>query len=203
MRCLAAVCVVVLCGQACLADNESKPVIKPTTAQRKEVEEWLKVRGGRYHGSEAGGLDHILDLEKVGTDEHLKQLPPLKFTFSLKLTRSKVTDEGLKHLKDNQNLRALILRDTGITDEGVKQLAGLKNLDYLSLERTKITDVSMKIVGTFKDLYYLELGKTAITDAAIPDILRLKKLKFIDVKGSKITKVGEEVIENRPRPKRD
>ena len=120
MRYLIGICVVAVCEQPCRADDESKPVIRPTAAQLEEVKEWLKARGGRYHTSEAGGLDHILDLEKIATDEDLKQLPPLKFTFSLKLTRSKVTDEGLRHLKGLQNLRALDLADTAITG-GVPQ----------------------------------------------------------------------------------
>jgi hypothetical protein len=179
----------------CAAGQEDVKNTQPTPAQIKEAKDWVKGIKGEYQVpfEKKTGKSHRFVVPKA-TDDNLRTMPRMVFTFELDLSGGTVTDEGLKHLAGLPRLRKLDLRDNPVTEAGLKHLTGADDLKHLDLTRTKVTDAGIVHLTGLKKLTYLSLEETAITDAAIPELSKLKGLMHLGVSKTKITADGEKKL---------
>jgi internalin A len=123
---------------------------------------------------------YIGSLPRSATDEDLKKLPIVPFSFGLSLAgQEKITDAGMANLGSVKNLSHLCLNGTNVTDAGLKTLANLQSLFSLDLSFSKLTNVG--VIADLKNLLALNLNGTRVAGSGLREIYRLKELRYLDL----------------------
>ncbi len=209
-RLIASAIVCVCASNHCAQDRNT---IKPTNEQLEAAKKTfaslqVEFKADIYEGNDAQDGVFAAFMRKA-SDDDLRKIPDLPFSFGLDLSGSEITSAGLKTLANvknltklrldatrvheldalanRKNLLILKLSNTSITDAQLKQIAGLTKLVILDLSGTKITDAGLKELANFKDLRSLDLEKTAITDLGVKEIVRLKTLKRLYLERTNVT----------------
>lgn len=162
---------------------QAAKTIEPTPLQLQAAVQGFERIGGRF----AKEMDwttrqpvYLGSLPRTATDDDLKKLPLVPFSFGLSLAgQEKITDVGMANLASVKNLCYLCLNGTNITDAGVKKLANLQDLSSLDLSFSKFTDVGA--IVDFKNLSALNLNATRVAGSGLREIFRLKGLRFLDL----------------------
>ena len=129
---------------------------------------------------------YLGSLPQSATDDDLKKLPVVPFSFGLSLAnQEKITDAAMAKLESVKNLRYLSLHGTNVTDAGLKKLAKLQDLSSLDLSwSTKITNLAL--LPAQRILSALNLDATRVEGSGLREISRLKGLRFLDLSSNDV-----------------
>lgn len=166
-----------------LARTQPNNVIEPTPQQLQAAIEAFERIGGRFLKDMDWTTQQPIflgSLPRSATDDDLKKLPFVPFSFGLSLAgQEKITDAGMANLSAVKNLYYLCLNGTNVTDTGVKKLANLQDLSSLDLSFSKFKDVG--VIADFNNLTALNLNGTLAASSGLREIIRLKGLRYLDV----------------------
>lgn len=161
----------------------NKP-IEPTPQQFQAAVEAFATIGGTFTKDTDWTTRrpvYIGSLHKSATDDDLKKVPLVPFSFGLSLAgQEKITDAGMANLDTVKNLCYLCLNSTNVTGEGLKRLSNQQDLSSLDLSLCKkITNVG--VLADLKNLSALNFHGAHIGSSRLREISRLKGLRFLNV----------------------
>ena len=125
----------------------------------------------------------FFSLPRTTTDDDVKKLPAIPFSFGLDVRTSKITDQGLALLADCPNLSRLdLVYVKEITDAGLAHLVRCKNLRYLNLNlNDRLTDIGLTNLSGCKKLAALCLLELSITDLGLKEFEKLPDLEYLEL----------------------
>ncbi|MFM9962531.1 MAG: M56 family metallopeptidase [Planctomycetaceae bacterium] len=172
-------------GDARRAQSQPTAPIEPTDEQLQAATSAFQALGGmRTNWSHLG--KYAFRPTKGGrspasfTDEEVRKIPNLPFSFSLNLHGTLITSKGLAELAKLDNLTGLALPGRLTTDAGLKELTRFKNLKRINFsEGSQITEAGLKELANLQDLTELDLPRTPLTNSWLRELTKLENLSVL------------------------